>query len=94
MIGFIVALVAISLCYAVNPSTHTVQSWSCRWRSVPMMSQPYFGTLCKQNEVSTGLAVLLVPLEFIILGVAAYGVLLQKRVDGLVVARKGSPVPS
>lgn len=98
IIAFIAAIVAIGLSYAVNPSGHTVHSWTCRWRRVPMQARPYFGTMCSQGEVALGLAVLLVPLEAIVLGVAAYGTVLQKGVDALAqesdVVRKGSPALS
>jgi hypothetical protein len=60
--------------YAVNASdvVDTVQSWSCRWRDVAMVTRPHFGTLCKQSRAGLALAVFLVPLEVIVLGVALY----------------------
>ncbi|EGR46496.1 uncharacterized protein TRIREDRAFT_65741 [Trichoderma reesei QM6a] len=80
-IGFVASLVAMSLFYAVNASTtvDSLQSWSCRWKDVPMRTQPHFGTLCRQSEAGVALAVLLVPLEAAILAVAAYQVVLERQ---------------
>ncbi|KAF7546465.1 hypothetical protein G7Z17_g8407 [Cylindrodendrum hubeiense] len=82
-VAFIAALVAMAFFYAVNASTtaDSFQSWTCRWKDVAMMTQPHFGTLCKQSKAGLGLAVFLVPLEVIILGVAGYQASLQRQVD-------------
>lgn len=49
-----------------------------------MFSAPYFGTLCKESEVGLALAVFLVPLEAIVLLVAAWQRKLQRQLDGMV----------
>lgn len=97
LIALIAAITAVALSYAVNPSGHTVQSWACRWRQVPMQSRPFFGTLCTGGQVALDLAVLLIPLEAIVLGVAAHGASLRHRIDVLTRERdaiKGSPALS
>ena len=71
----------MSFFYGVNASTtnDSLQSWTCRWEDVTMTMQPHFGTLCRQSKASVGLAVMLVPVEAIILGLAAYQFVLEKR---------------
>lgn len=80
-IGFIAALVAMSLFYAVNASStvDSLQSWTCRWTAVPTTAQPHFGALCKQSQAGVILSVLLVPLEAAILGVAGYQAVLERK---------------
>ncbi|KAH7001874.1 hypothetical protein EDB80DRAFT_685066 [Ilyonectria destructans] len=82
-IAFIAAMIAMSFFYAVNASTtaDSFQSWTCRWKDVGMMTQPHFGTLCKQSKAGLGLSVFLVPLQAIILGVAGYQASIQRQVD-------------
>jgi hypothetical protein len=81
--GFIVAFIAMAFFYGVNASdsVETFQSWTCRWQDVPMRSEPHFGTLCKQSRAGLGLAVAIVPLEAVIVGLAAYQMILEKNVD-------------
>ncbi|GJN80635.1 hypothetical protein PLIIFM63780_004162 [Purpureocillium lilacinum] len=81
VIGFIAALVAMSLFYAVNASTtvDTVQSWTCRWKQVGMSMQPHFGSLCRQSEAALVLAILLVPLELCVLVTACFQMLLERK---------------
>lgn len=73
----------MSIFYNVSASTTTdsFQSWTCRWKDVEMKMQPHFGTLCKQSQAGIALSVLLVPIEVIILGVAAYQVILKRQLD-------------
>ncbi|GKU02469.1 hypothetical protein FLAG1_02196 [Fusarium langsethiae] len=80
-IALIAAIISMSFFYGVNASTtnDSLQSWTCRWKDVTMTVQPHFGTLCKQSKASVGLAVMLVPVEAIILGLAAYQFVLEKR---------------
>ncbi|KAK5989077.1 hypothetical protein PT974_10575 [Cladobotryum mycophilum] len=82
VVGFLAALVAMSLFYAANASTDvdTLQSWACRWEAVPMMVAPHWGTLCKQSQAAVALSVVLVPLEAFILGLAGYQAVLEKQV--------------
>ncbi|KFA63475.1 hypothetical protein S40285_00359 [Stachybotrys chlorohalonatus IBT 40285] len=89
LLGFIVALISMAFYYGVNTSTtsDTFQSWTCRWSSVPMQAEPHFDTLCHQSQVSTGLNVMLVPLEAIILGLAGYQLVLEKRISSMTSSR-------
>ncbi|KAH6604265.1 hypothetical protein Trco_007711 [Trichoderma cornu-damae] len=81
--GFVASLVAMALFYAVNASSTVdgLQSWSCRWSNVPMTVQPHFGALCKQSQAGVLLAVLLVPLEAAIVGVAGYQAILERQAE-------------
>lgn len=71
-----------------SDATDTIQSWTCRWREVAMMSQPYFGTLCKQSKAGVALAIFLVPLQALIMGVAVFQLVVQKKLDGMVAERQ------
>ncbi|TDZ27133.1 hypothetical protein C8035_v011932 [Colletotrichum spinosum] len=100
-IGLVAAVVAISFFYSINASTtvDTLQSWSCRWSEVAMMSRPHFGTLCKQSKAGLYLSILMVPIETIILGAGGYQTILEmnlSRTAGVVQERRksGSPAPS
>ncbi|KAI9167375.1 hypothetical protein HJFPF1_03502 [Paramyrothecium foliicola] len=83
LIGFVLAFIAMAFFYGVNASdtVETFQSWTCRWQGVAMRSEPHFGTLCKQSRAGLGLAVALVPLEAVILGLAAYQIILERKMD-------------
>lgn len=72
--GFAAALIAMIFFYAINASitVDTLQSWSCRWQAVNMTQKPHFSTLCRQSKGGVVLSVILVPLELIVLVVAAY----------------------
>ncbi|EFQ28495.1 hypothetical protein CGRA01v4_07321 [Colletotrichum graminicola] len=101
VVGLTASIIAMSFFYSINASTtvDTLQSWSCRWSSVVMMTRPHFGTLCKQSKAGLYLSVLLIPVEAIILGAGAYQMILQKNVSrsSKVVEQQrksGSPVPS
>ncbi|WYZ40495.1 hypothetical protein EsH8_IV_000836 [Colletotrichum jinshuiense] len=100
-IGLLASIVAMSFFYSINASTtvDTLQSWSCRWSEVAMMSRPHFGTLCKQSRAGLYLSILLVPIEAIVLGAGAYQMVLERnvsRISRVVEAQRksGSPVPS
>ncbi|KAG6365018.1 hypothetical protein INS49_006624 [Diaporthe citri] len=94
VVGFVAALVAVIVFYAINASetTDSLLSWTCRWRSVQMGQAPYFGTLCGQSWASVYLAVVLVPLEAIALCAAGWQLKVEKHVTAYAHARKGSPV--
>lgn len=94
VVGFVAALVAVIVFYAINASetTDSLLSWTCRWRSVHMGQAPYFGTLCGQSWASVYLAVILVPLEAMALCAAGWQVKVEKHVTAYAHARKGSPV--
>ncbi|KAM5345503.1 hypothetical protein ACJ41O_011365 [Fusarium nematophilum] len=83
IIALIAAIISMSFFYAVNASTtdDSLQSWTCRWKDVAMTTQPHFGTLCKTSQAGVALSVLLVPLEAIILGLAAYQFSLERQLD-------------
>ncbi|KAF9871665.1 hypothetical protein CkaCkLH20_10863 [Colletotrichum karsti] len=100
-VGLLAAIVAMSFFYSINASTtvDTLQSWSCRWSDVVMMTRPHFGTLCKQSKAGLYLSILLVPIEAIVLGAGAYQTILERnisRASGVVQGsrKSGSPVPS
>lgn len=79
------AVVAVVFFYIVDASTtvDSLQSWTCRWKDVSMMTKPHFGTLCKQSEAGIALSLLLVPLEAMILGVAAYQAVVKRQLDNI-----------
>jgi hypothetical protein len=81
LIGFINALVAMAHFYAVDSSSSvdTLMSWSCRWRHVPMIQEPHFGPLCQQSKAGLVLVVVLVPLQLVVVAMAAHQVVLDKR---------------
>ncbi|KAK2590238.1 hypothetical protein QQS21_012084 [Conoideocrella luteorostrata] len=93
--GFIASLIAVVMFFAINTSAtdETFQSWVCRWKTVPMSTRPHFGTLCKESQAALALAVLLVPLELIILATAGFQVILEKKA-GTVARSRGSPTLS
>lgn len=86
----------VALSYMGNDSdTHTIQSWTCRWRRVPMETRPHWGTMCAQGEVGLGLATMLIPLEIVVLAVATSGMMVSRKVGGMVDdGRKASPALS
>ncbi|KAJ6444671.1 ATP-dependent RNA helicase DBP10 [Purpureocillium lavendulum] len=97
IIGFIAALVAMALFYAVNSSTtvDTFQSWTCRWKQVGMAMQPHFGSLCRQSEAGLILAILLVPLELSVLVTACFQMFLERNFNAaLRSGGSGSPAMS
>jgi len=83
LIGFIVSFIAMAFFYGVNASddVETFQSWTCRWQGVAMRTEPHFGTLCKESRAGLGLAVAIVPLEAVIVGLAAYQTILERNID-------------
>jgi len=93
--SLIAAIIAISFFYTVNASTEvdTVQSWSCQWRDVAMTMRPHFGTLCRQSQAGIGLAVALVPIQVIILGVAAGELVALKAVNAVGVPSRKTASP-
>ncbi|KAK2728777.1 hypothetical protein CKAH01_02827 [Colletotrichum kahawae] len=100
-VGLVAAVVAMSVFYSINASTtvDTLQSWSCRWSDVVMVTRPHFGTLCKQSKAGLYMSILLIPIEAITLGAGAYQMVLERnisRASGAVQGRRksGSPVPS
>jgi len=93
--GLIAAIIATSFFYGVNASTTTdsLQSWSCTWSSITMDTQPHFGTLCSESKVALYLTVMLIPVEVLVLGTAAWTVFAEKK-QAFVHERKGSPAMS
>lgn len=73
--GLVTSIVGVALQYHINSSTtvSTLQSWSCQWRHVVMDVQPNFGLICKESRVALYFAVLLIPLEIIVLGLMVGG---------------------
>jgi hypothetical protein len=96
-IGFVASMIAMIFFYAVNTSTtvDTLQSWSCQWESVEMSVKPYFGTLCRESKTALYMSVILVPVEAVILSLAGYQSMLEKKAAGLVQpTKRDSPTPS
>ncbi|ROW14415.1 hypothetical protein VPNG_03936 [Cytospora leucostoma] len=93
LVGFVAAIVAMAIFYAINTSTtvDTLLSWTCRWQALSMTQAPYFGTLCGQSRGSVYLAVILVPLEAIALCVAGWQLKTEKHAAAYSRARQGSP---
>ncbi|SPO01052.1 uncharacterized protein DNG_03799 [Cephalotrichum gorgonifer] len=96
IVSLVAALVAISFFYAVNTSVSvdTIQSWSCQWRRVAMTSSPNFGSVCQQSQAALNLSTVLVPLQAIVVGAAAWQVGLGKVVNRAGVQERRSPTPS
>lgn len=46
--------------------------------------RPHFGTLCKQSKAGLALSVLLVPLEAVVLAVAAYQSVLERQLTPII----------
>ncbi|KAI1739875.1 hypothetical protein F4680DRAFT_420353 [Xylaria scruposa] len=90
--GFLASIIAIAFFYAVNVSStvDTLQSWSCQWGYTNMRMEPHFGTLCKQSKTALYLAVILIPVEFIILTVAGAQMGMERKTKTFVPAPKPS----
>ncbi|CAJ2506849.1 Uu.00g080350.m01.CDS01 [Anthostomella pinea] len=91
-VGFAAVMTSMIFFYAVNASTtvDTLQGWSCRWDYAGMSTKPYFGTLCKESQTALYLSVSLVPLELIVLTIAAYQMVLERKASALIPSRKTS----
>lgn len=89
-------MIAMIFFYAVNASTtvDTVQSWSCQWESVSMQMKPHFGAVCKETKTALYLSIILIPVEAIILSLAGYQMMLERKAAGAAQSRKGSPALS
>ncbi|KAK6834269.1 hypothetical protein PG995_013996 [Apiospora arundinis] len=95
-VGFVAVMIAMIFFYAVNASTtvDTVQSWSCQWESVSMQMKPHFGAVCKETKTALYLSIILIPVEAIILSLAGYQMMLERKAAGAAQSRKGSPALS
>ncbi|KAI0468289.1 hypothetical protein F4859DRAFT_210214 [Xylaria cf. heliscus] len=91
-VGFVAALIAIIFFYAVNTSTtvDTLQSWSCQWGYANMRVEPHFGTLCNQSKTALYLAVILIPVEFIVVAAAAAQMSIERKSKAFAPAPKPS----
>ena len=58
-----------------------------------MTTAPYWSTLCKESKVALYLMVMIIPLEVLVLGTAAWGAFVEKQ-QFAVHERKGSPAMS
>lgn len=96
LVALITIIIPVALSYTSNASDMpTIQSWTCRWRRVPMETRPHWGTMCAQGEVGLGLATMLIPLEIVTLAVVAAGIVTRGNIGGAVDAgRKASPALS
>ncbi|TLS27581.1 hypothetical protein PpBr36_05182 [Pyricularia pennisetigena] len=94
-VGLVAALIAMIFFYAVNASDSedTLLSWTCRWKTLSMVQNPHFGTLCKESWAGLYLSILLIPVEVAVLAVAAYQAKLEKYASAYTYARD-TPTPS
>ncbi|TLD20737.1 hypothetical protein PspLS_08343 [Pyricularia sp. CBS 133598] len=94
-VGLVAALIAMIFFYAVNSSNSedTLLSWTCRWKTLSMVQNPHFGTLCKESWAGLYLTILLIPVEVAVLAVAAYQAKLEKYASAYTYARD-TPSPS
>ena len=58
-----------------------------------MNVQPYWGQLCKESKTALYLTVMCIPVEVMVLAMAAWGPFAEKR-DLVATERKGSPAMS
>ncbi|KAB5558022.1 hypothetical protein GE09DRAFT_1117556 [Coniochaeta sp. 2T2.1] len=95
-IGVVLAVVTVGEFWAINASNtdDTLLSWTCRWKTVPMGQQPYFGTLCRENWAAVVMAIVVMVLEIGILALGAYQWFLERHIVSSVRSRNGSPVMS
>jgi len=94
-ICLIAALIGTSFFYGVNSSNtvFSLQAWSCQWSDINMNTKPHWGSLCKESKAALYLMVMVVPLEVLVLGTAAWGAFAGKK-QLIVRERKGSPAMS
>lgn len=90
LLGLTGALIGVVFYYVVNGSevADTFLSWTCRWKDVPMSQAPHWGTLCQQSHAGLYLAILLIPVEVVALGLAAFQMKTEKYTDRYLGARK------
>ncbi|KAI0180505.1 hypothetical protein GGR52DRAFT_247339 [Hypoxylon sp. FL1284] len=96
-VSFTGVMISMIFFYAVNASVtdDTLQSWSCQWGFAHMSARPRFGTLCSESRTALYLSVILVPVELVVLTVAGYQSMLERKSTGAMQSQKsGSPVPS
>lgn len=55
-----------------------------------MDNPPHYSTLCKQSKAALYLSIALIPIEVIVLGLAAWGFMAEKKAV-VIHERKGSP---
>jgi hypothetical protein len=97
LVGFIAVMTSMILFYAVNASIEvdTLQSWSCRWENVVTSTAPHFGQLCKESKTALYLSVILVPVQALVLSLAVYQTVLERKVDAVdEVTKRASPALS
>lgn len=95
-IGTVLAVVTVGEFWAVNASMteDTLLSWTCRWKSVAMGQQPYFGTLCHENWAAVIMSIIVMVIEMVILGLGAYQWFLERHIATSMASRQTSPVLS
>lgn len=94
LVGFIAALIAVIFFYSVNasPTSDSLLSWTCRWKTVTMMERPHFATLCKESWTGVYMSILLIPIEAAVLAVAGWQLKLEKHTSAYSNARR-TPSP-
>ncbi|PHH54337.1 hypothetical protein CFIMG_000686RA [Ceratocystis fimbriata CBS 114723] len=79
VLSFISAMSAVIVHYTGNSaSADTIETWSCKWNHVSMLSEPHFGDICLHAKATAGLAVALMPLQVLIMSVVLLGFVADK----------------
>jgi hypothetical protein len=58
-----------------------------------MTTSPHWGVLCRESEAALYMSIAMIPLQLIIVGLAGYSYLADKKAQ-IIVERKGSPAMS
>lgn len=95
-IGTALAIATVAEFWAINASNteDTLLSWTCRWKTVAMGQQPYFGTLCHENWAAVVMAIVVMVLEIGILALGVYQWFLERQIVAAARSRQDSPVVS
>jgi hypothetical protein len=95
-IGTVLAVATVGEFWAINSSNtdDTLLSWTCRWKSVPMGQQPYFGTLCHENWAAVIMAIVVMVLEIGIFALGAYQWYLERHIITSARSKQSSPALS
>lgn len=93
-IGTVLAIATVAEFWAINASNteDTLLSWTCRWKSVPMGQQPYFGTLCHENWAAVIMTIVVMVLEAGILALGVYQWFLVRHIGATARSGQDSPV--
>lgn len=65
------SIVTKNLSYST--SRGTLNSWTCQWQGFESVAPANFTAICQQGSAALGLIIFLVVMEFLAVGVAAWG---------------------